>query len=206
MPWEDNILFLLTGPEILVLNCKTTNFTLKRRIHDDPDFQPELLCNIPKYNTIVLSSYNSERLCAVSETTGQIIWRQSGLLDDKICKPAGVVYVPHADRLLMGDYIYKRILVLSPKDGQLIQTLPIQGKHIENLHLIHDQLLVLSLKSGGNAPMQLSYYHVSVVCPTSRLQSLINYLLDYLLNSSISTTFFSLFLRPKFIFSVIIPK
>ena len=70
--------------------------------------------------------------------------------------PSGLAFLCDHDLLLVGDMIEKRILILSPTTGDILQTVPLQQEtgRIRDLHLINDRLLVHQFN-------KLSHYSVS---------------------------------------------
>ena len=144
---------------VSLLDCTSTKFSLKRRLYEIEDLWTENMCYIDVHDFIVLNSKYNVRICAVRISDGHIVWDKSKeVVDGKEWFPKGLAFLRHHHLFLVGDRFEKRILILSPTMGDILQTVPLQQKTqwISDLHLINDKLLVHHLN-------KLSYYSVSYI-------------------------------------------
>ena len=119
------------------------------------------MCYIPNpVNALVLSDFNSSKMVAKSVEKDEMIWEfredkadSSGMKDNRasnvIWDHAGLLFHPMYNILLVADGINKRILIVNPTNGLLIQAinLPDMGE-IWALDLHNDVLIMLHLHRG----------------------------------------------------------
>ena len=152
---KGNTIYTASYHKVLVVKYENIEFTVKRTISVKLDFQPTHMCHIPSSDVLILNSTPSMegQLCALS-IEGEVLWKIS---QTGVKRLTGMVYVPDLDRLLVAERANQRILVISPNNGRIAETLPFYCTWIQNLHLIDDRLLVQS----GYSHVRLSYYAVS---------------------------------------------
>ena len=116
------------------------------------------ICYLEDHSLIVLVILFHGRICAVRISDGEIVWNKSKeVIDKKEWRPNGLAFLHSQDLLLAGDMYKKRILILSPNMGNILQTIPLQEetKDINDLYLVNDKLLV-------HDHNKLSFYSVSI--------------------------------------------
>ena len=120
-------------------------FTLKRRSSEIEGLWTDDISYIKDHGLIALTLKYNDRICAVRISDGQIMWDKSDqVVAGDECNPSGMAFLCNHDLLLVRDMIEKRILILSPTTGDILQTVPLQQEtgRIHDLHLINDRLLV----------------------------------------------------------------
>ena len=130
--------------QVLLLDCTTTTFSLKRRLCNNYGFEPHYICYIEDHDLIVLSS-SWIGICAVRSSDGQIVWDKSRqVVEGEEWRPAGLASLQDPGLLLVGDHLNRRIIIQSPVNGDILQALPLtEVKGVtDELHLINNKLLV----------------------------------------------------------------
>ena len=151
--------------DISLLQCSSTEFTLKRRLFPRNNLVADDICFLQDHNLIVVSSWFNNGVVAVTSSDGHIVWDKSRLVvDDKIWCPNTLTFLPDQGLLLIGDRHENRISILSPKTGDLLRTITLQdsASRILDIHLLKDYLLVY-------CPTKLSCYSVSISFQTTNL-------------------------------------
>ena len=131
--------------QVLLLDCTTTTFSLKRRLCKNYDFRPYCICYIEDENLIVLISWFYSRICAVRISDGQKVWDKSiQAVEGKEWRPHGLASLQDPGLLFVGDQRNRRIIIQSPVNGDILQILPLTEitGWIRGLHLINNKLLV----------------------------------------------------------------
>ena len=142
-----------------ILDCSKRQFNLKTKLPDIEYLVPDDICYIKKFDLIVLSSWVSNRICAVNSSDGQIVWDKSRqVADDKLWCPNTLALLSNQGLLLMADRYENWILILSCSTGDILHTTPLQESEsgIIDFHLFRNKLLVYH-------PTKISYYTVGVL-------------------------------------------
>ena len=104
------------GGKISILDCRTTQFKLKARLPVIGGMQAWHICYIDKADLIVVSSWHRNSIYAIS-SKGEIVWKRSGIVDNRKISPRGMLYIAGEDILVVGDYGNNRLLLLSGNNG-----------------------------------------------------------------------------------------
>ena len=149
----------ILGSKISILDCSTTEFKLKAMVYNAENMDAWHMTYISTSDLIVQSSWDNSSICAMS-SHGQMVWKISGILDNKKISPRGLLQIPGKDLLLVGDYGNNRLLLLSGSTGQWLQTLHMQEMwSIDELHAAENRIVVHH--RSVLACVKLSYYTVS---------------------------------------------
>ena len=136
---------------VSLFDCTKSKFTLKRSLSVMDDLAPSNICYIEDHDVIVISSTNSNRLCALRSSDGQIVWNKTM---ETWC-PNTLVYLQDQGVLLVGHKSGGDILAVSPSTGNLLEEFKLQDgtETIRGLHVVNDNLFV-------HLPKSLAYYMV----------------------------------------------
>ena len=118
----DNKLYVhFFNNEVFELDYSKPKFSgLTRKFTADCD----CMCYLPSpHNFLAVSDYMSESIKAFSLDTNQVVWQFDQKIDGKTLDPFGLLYSVRHDALLGADGDNKRLLVLDPKTGALMQTI-----------------------------------------------------------------------------------
>ena len=157
---------------VSLLDCTLMKFNLNRKLSTVDDDDDQLLfwydiCYIEDHDLIVLSSWTEKRICAMRSSNGQIVWDKSKqVVNGEEWKPHGLVFVHNPGLLLAGDRWEKRIMILSPNTGDILQIISLEeGKGwINNLHVMNDTLIVHQNGKLSQYSVRLFYtiFHISI--------------------------------------------
>ena len=155
---DTHTICIVSRSQVFLLDCTTTKFGLKRILCNTDGFCPDNICYIEDLDLIVLSSWAPCRICAVIIKDGQVVWDKSKqVLNHRTLQPKGLTFLHDPCVLIAGDR-KGNIVMLSPKTGDILQTIPLLSETIEinDFHLIIDKVLVHHQK-------HLSFFLVSYV-------------------------------------------
>ncbi len=149
---------------IFELNCGPNSFSVVP--HKNPLFTrskwPNGLCFVPAPNrAVVICDDDVNVIQAVScDVKDKVIWEVKDEVGGKVCKPYGLLYSPKHQVLFVADGRNKRVLVLDPKDGSLLQIITLDVGWIRGLPLVKDQIVMRSYDLDEDT-YKLSYFNVS---------------------------------------------
>ncbi len=127
---ENNTVYLLsldTGLPVLELDCAQLPFTGPTKIIQSGIEGFYGMCYIPSpYKLLVFSGWEIPLIRAVSVVSGEMAWEVAGSVDGRTCCPRGMTFSSKRQALFLADGWNSRILVLSPQDGQLLQSLSLE--------------------------------------------------------------------------------
>ena len=148
---------------ISVFDTSSTNFTLRGKLRKFGMRLVNDMCYVSGHDLLVLN--DGGRLYAMKISGGEKVWDKSAeTIDNKVCKPMGLVYQPENNVLFMGDQENKRIIIVAAANGETVQTVDLEGVdgRIDKLNMRHEQLVVSHRYHGSvDNPVNLSFYMVS---------------------------------------------
>ena len=84
------------------------------------------MCFFPApHNAVVLCSREQRLTRAISLHDNSNVWSISGAMAGAACRPRGILYLKAKDVILVNNTMNSRILVLDPRNGNYIQSMPI---------------------------------------------------------------------------------
>ena len=133
---------------VSLFDCNESKFTLKRRLSVMDDLAPSNICYLEDHDFIVISSTNSNRLCALRSSDGQIVWNKTM---ETWC-PNTLIFLQNQGVLLVGDKSGGNVSAVSPSTGDVLQKFKLQdgAETIKDLHIVDNKLLV-------HLPKRLAY-------------------------------------------------
>ena len=154
---DSGTLFIQSREDQTILELDCTSSVFKGPIKN---LHPNMLCMAmcyipPPVNALVLSDWYSSKMVAWSVERDAAIWEFKIKL-----KLTGLLFHPEHNVLLVADRKKKRVLIVDPEEGSLIQTidLPDMGE-INALGLDKDQIVMLHGNEGNH--IKISYRNLS---------------------------------------------
>ena len=160
---ESNTLFTVdVEGNISVFNTSSTNFTLKRIVPKvDISFVSDM-CYLKEHDMFVLSSWCDKKLCAVRSSDGKIIWNLSKeQIEGEKLDLGELVYLPQVDLLIVGDQYNKRLIIVSGKSGDVVQTVEMnEVTYIDELHVRGEEIIVTQTVEMKEVTSHMNEVHV----------------------------------------------
>ena len=132
---------------VLELNCTKSGFTGPNgTLQTGMNQWCNGMCYLPSpHRTVVLSMASDSVIRAVSVDHDEFVWKINGEIDGAMCNPWGMVYSNKHDALLICDGDNERVLVLDPRDGSHLQTVPLPHRTgpVYDVNLHDDQVVLL---------------------------------------------------------------
>ena len=165
---DSGTIFVQTQRDKSILQLDATSSVFKGPVRTlDTDIQCMMaMCYIPPpVNALVLSDYQSSKMFALSVERDALLWKfqreEGGVYHHKkegVGDRLGLLFHPEYKVLLVADGFRRRILIVDPGTGGLIQTidLPNMG-HIAALSLYKDQIVMLHKDDSG---WKISYFNL----------------------------------------------
>ena len=144
---EDSSLFAVHAVKgkksIIRLDCTKPKFSIQKvyRTALDSCF---VLAYIPGGDIIVMSDPRAGVVNGISPTSGDIVWEAKAQAGEAQCQVVSIVFCEKYNVVLACDVGNKRVLILDPKNGSLIQpvSLPEEIGVVYDMCLIDNQVII----------------------------------------------------------------
>ncbi len=115
--------------EVLVYDVTSTQFTLKERIPADIDrvYNIHYMETAQHGGIVIVSTRYPSKISAHSVASKVLVWTTGKEIDGKVLQPYGMCSDPDTRVLYVGDQVNKRLVVLEPNTGEVIQTIQVPG-------------------------------------------------------------------------------
>ena len=117
--------------EVLVFDVTSTQFTLKDRIpvHVDQARYIHYMETAQHGGIVIVSRWlNPNIMSAHSIDSKTLVWKiENKKIDGKVLQPSGMCSDPATGALYVGDLDNKRLIVLEPNTGEVIQSIQLPG-------------------------------------------------------------------------------
>ncbi len=151
--------------EVLMYDVTSTQFTLKDRIPVDVDMADHIhYMETDQHGGIVIVSNWSQKIISANNIESKtLVWKISdGKIDGKEFTPHGICSDPDTGALYVEDRDNKRLIVLQPNTGEVIQTIQVPGvRYMHNIAWCKVEPHLVVCHSDRFTGKQITYYNIN---------------------------------------------
>ena len=148
---------------VLQLDCTSVPFTVTKKISTGLENYNDVFY-IPSTKAIAISHHPASLVRVFSTDTKEKIWETKGEVDGDIWRPSCMTHAQKLQRLIITDLKERRLIVLDPRDGSYLQTLPLPETvySVRDMCLQGEDVIVLlhAEEASNNKKLHVSYFSI----------------------------------------------
>ena len=148
---------------VLQLDCTSVPFTVTKKISTGLENYNDVFY-IPSRKAIAISHHPASLVRVLSTETKEKIWETKGEVDGDTWRPSCMTHALKLQRLIITDLKERRLIVLDPRDGSHLQTVPIPETvySVRDMCLQGEDVIVLlhAEEATNNKKLHVSYFSI----------------------------------------------